>query len=201
MKSWIIGITGLIASGKSTASHYIAEKYNMHLIDADKIGHQALQDASTTVALARAFPSAYIPETKSINRKVLSDIVFKNDAQLETLQSITWPFILNEIYHQISKYPKCVIEAIGLFQTDLYRKCNHTIYINCSVDVIQERLRARGLSEDKITRILLKQTAIQEKHHMATVCVSNDSSIARMHYLLDKTMEQWSKDYNFEEGI
>jgi len=193
MKSWIIGITGLIASGKSTASHYIADRYNLHLIDADKIGHQVLQDPKTIQALASEFPSAYRAERKSMNREALSDIVFHSDEKLLLLQSITWPYILNEVYHQISNHPKCVIEAIGLFQTNLYKKCNHTIYIDCPIDIIKDRLQARGLPKDKINGILLKQKTIQEKQQLASVCLKNNLSVNCLYSLLDQVMKNWRK--------
>jgi dephospho-CoA kinase len=188
MKPCLVGITGRIASGKSVAADYISQTYQFHLIDADKVGHQILEEQSVMDAIAHRFPSAFDSSTNSIQRAILSDLVFQDPKKLRELNAITWAGILTRIASEIGQYPRSVIEAIGLFQSSLYKKCDCTLYINCSFLHIQKRLQMRGLTDDKIQRIILAQKDHAASMSLANVVITNNSSLQDFRESIDQTM-------------
>ena len=87
----IIGITGSIACGKSTVSNYLKSKGYI-VIDADKIGHEALEDDYVKEKLILAFGNKILEDNK-INRQKLGELVFGNSSNLNVLNSIIHPEI------------------------------------------------------------------------------------------------------------
>ncbi len=190
MKPYRIGITGKIASGKSLASHYIATHFHFHLIDADKVGHQIMEEPEVMQAILMHFPESLHPSNHSIDRKILSDIVFLHPQKLEILQDITWTAILQRIYKEMDAYPRCVIEALGLFQSPLYTKCDFTLYIESTPQNIQERLTTRGLSASKMQSVLEAQEKYATSSELADAVISNNTTVNDFTRKLDAIMEK-----------
>jgi dephospho-CoA kinase len=188
MKPCLIGITGRIASGKSVAATYISEKYHFHLIDADKVGHQILEEQSVIDAIRHRFPPAFDVSSGSIQRAILSDLVFQDPKQLQELNAITWAGILARILAEIEQHPRSVIEAIGLFQSSLYKKCDCTIYISCSSINIQKRLQKRGLTDEKIQKIAMAQKDHAASMPLANMVITNDSSLQDFTQSIDQAL-------------
>jgi phosphopantetheine adenylyltransferase/dephospho-CoA kinase len=89
----IIGLTGGIASGKSTAAKRLGE-WGAHVIDADKLGHRAyLKDTPAFHAVVAAFGEDTVGEDGEIDRRVLGGKVFGNPDKLKQLTDIVWPAI------------------------------------------------------------------------------------------------------------
>lgn len=190
MKPYRIGITGKIASGKSLASHYIATHYHFHLIDADKVGHQIMEESEVIQAISTHFPESFHTSNHSIDRKILSDIVFLHPQKLEILQDITWTAILQSIYKEMDVYPRCVIEALGLFHSTLHAKCDSTLYIDSTLHNIQKRLKMRGLDSSKIQKILDAQEKYATSMALVDVVITNNSTIEELYRKLDEMMEK-----------
>ncbi len=89
----VIGLTGGIASGKSTAARRFGE-WGAHVIDADKLGHRAyLKDSAAYHAVVAAFGDDVVGEDGEIDRRVLGGKVFGNPEKLQQLTDIVWPAI------------------------------------------------------------------------------------------------------------
>ena len=89
----IIGLTGGIASGKSTAARYLAE-LGAFVIDADKLGHQVYEpDTPGHRAVVAAFGNDILAEDGTINRRALGAKVFGKPDELKRLTDIAWPEI------------------------------------------------------------------------------------------------------------
>jgi len=89
----IIGLTGGIASGKSTAARRLGE-WGAHVIDADKLGHRAyLKDTVAFHAVVAAFGEDTVGEDGEIDRRALGGKVFGNPDKLKQLTDIVWPAI------------------------------------------------------------------------------------------------------------
>ena len=89
----IIGLTGGIASGKSTAAKYLANK-GAHIIDADKLGHLAYEPGQPALAaIVAEFGADVLNEDGTVNRKVLGGKVFGDPNALKRLTDIVWPAI------------------------------------------------------------------------------------------------------------
>src|SRR5690554_3279131 len=99
----IIGLTGGIASGKSTVSSMLVDK-GFIVIDADKISREIVEIGRPAYnKLLEFFGPEILNEDKTINRRVLGSMVFSNEDLLKALNNITHPFIFRKIRKEIDK--------------------------------------------------------------------------------------------------
>ena len=118
----IIGLTGGIASGKSTAANLLGE-LGAHVIDADKLGHNAYVKGSDAFnSVVSVFGQDTVGDDGEIDRKVLGSKVFGSPESLKKLTDIVWPAIKKMAQQEIesvrAQQPKQVIvlEAAVLFE-------------------------------------------------------------------------------------
>jgi len=122
----IIGLTGNIGSGKSTVANMF-KKLGATIIDADKIGHEILQNECYEKVI-QAFGKQILNQDLSINREKLSNIVFSNPDKLKKLNSIMHPVMTNKIRNMINN-SNTIIEAALLFEMKLNKFCNKIIVV------------------------------------------------------------------------
>ncbi|NLX62381.1 MAG: dephospho-CoA kinase [Tissierellia bacterium] len=103
IKQKIIGLTGGIASGKSTVSDII-KSIGYKVIDADIISREVVEkDKEAYLEVVKYFGEDILDESGNINRKKLGSIIFNNPLEREKLNSILHPYILDSIKEQIKK--------------------------------------------------------------------------------------------------
>ena len=89
----VVGLTGGIASGKSTAASLLGE-LGAHVIDADVLGHRAYNPGTSAFeAVVETFGNDIVADDGSIDRRALGGKVFSNDNALKRLTDIVWPEI------------------------------------------------------------------------------------------------------------
>ncbi|XP_029158217.1 bifunctional coenzyme A synthase [Nylanderia fulva] len=154
LKPYIIGLTGGIASGKSSVAEKL-EKLGAGLVNCDKLAHDLyLPGKDCFRAILDHFGSSILNSDGFINRKKLGDIVFNNKEQLENLNKLIWPLILQEAKKQIdilySKgYNIIVMEAAVLIQAKWQNVC-HEIW-TCIIpqnEAIKRIMNRNELSEE-----------------------------------------------------
>ena len=100
-KCMIIGLTGGIASGKSTVSSILIEK-GFRVIDSDKISREVVQTGKPAYkAVVNFFGEIILDNDGSLNRQKLANIVFSDKEMLQVLNNITHPYIFQELKKQI----------------------------------------------------------------------------------------------------
>ncbi len=143
----IIGLTGRSCSGKDRVAE-LMKKYNVAVIDEDKLGHQALKE--NIKSIEEAFGDEII-ENGEVNRKKLGPIVFSDPAKLEALNDITHPWMVTrtlELCREAEKDGKAaIINAALLESMGFVEHCDVIILVYASYDV---RLK-RALSRDNIS--------------------------------------------------
>ncbi len=143
----IIGLTGRSCSGKDRVAE-LMKKYNVIVIDEDKLGHQALKE--NIDKLAETFGSDII-ENGEVNRKKLGPIVFSDPSKLEALNAITHPWMVErtlELCREAEKEGKAaIINAALLESMGFVEYCDVVILVYAPYDV---RLK-RALIRDNIT--------------------------------------------------
>ncbi len=104
----VIGLTGGIGSGKSTVARFLAE-LGAVIIDADKVGHEALQPGSEVQQqVVAAFGRQIIAADGNINRARLGRIVFDNPEALAKLNRSVWFFCLSNAYRAVNRVAQSV---------------------------------------------------------------------------------------------
>ena len=177
---YLIGLTGNIATGKSTVAKML-EELGATVIDADALVHE-LQRRGTPVYddIVAAFGPGILDQAGEIDRKALGAIVFADPAQLRRLESIVHPAVLSESARRLlaAATPVVVYEAIKLIEAGRAEMCDALWVVTARPDVqLQRLIRDRRLSEAEARQRIAAQPPQSEKIRRATVVIDNSGSL------------------------
>ncbi|MFH1867436.1 MAG: dephospho-CoA kinase [Candidatus Omnitrophota bacterium] len=184
----IIGITGSLATGKTSVARYLAYYLKAVLLDADEIAHQALEKGSPTYKyILSAFGSAILSKKALIDRKRLAESAFANSLNQKTLCGIIHPFAISKIESSIKDIYKknnssfIIIDAPLLIESGLYKQCDQLIVVVSSLVLQVERARNFKKIEpsDSLARIRL-QMPLHKKIGYADHVIDNDLSLKEL---------------------
>jgi len=193
----IIGLTGGIASGKSTASA-ILRKFGASIIDADKIARKIVEkDSPALFSIKRCFGEEVMLEDGNLNRRKLGSIVFNNHSLLKKLNEITHPYIIKEIMNEINWYKKTyedhviIVDAALLIEMDLVQLVDEVWLIATSEEEQMNRLMQReNMSEEEAKKRIHAQMPLADKKQYANRIIDNSKDVD---YLKIQLEENWSK--------
>ena len=176
----IIGLTGGIASGKSTVSMVLKE-LGAEIINADEIAHELLKKGNKGwKRVVEEFSSEVLTENKEINRKKLGQIVFNNREKRKTLENLTHPLIIEEIENEINKNSNkqnIVIEAPLLYEVGLEEKMDEVwvVYVDKKTQI--NRLKQRdNLNEEEALKRINSQLSLEKKKEKADIVINNQGT-------------------------
>ncbi len=183
----IIGLTGGIASGKSTVAKRLGE-WGAHVIDADKLGHRAyLKDTAAFHAVVAAFGEDTVGEDGEIDRRVLGSKVFGNPDKLKQLTDIVWPAIrelaANEIQAVQRQAPERVIvlEAAVLLEAGWQDLVDEIWATVVDRDIAISRAAARdGVDPEAVQARIDAQLSNAERSAAANQVIDNSGSEAEL---------------------
>ena len=180
MHKYLIGLTGNIATGKSTVARML-EDLGATVIDADALVHE-LQRKGTPAydAIVAAFGSGILDRAGEIDRKALGSIVFADPEKLRVLESIVHPAVLSESMRRITEAPTRVVvyEAIKLIEAGRAEMCDALWVITARSEVqLQRLMRDRHMSETDARQRIEVQPPQSEKIKRATVVIDNSGSL------------------------
>lgn len=191
----IIGITGSIACGKSTVSNYLKSKGYI-VIDADKIGHEALDDDYVKEKLILAFGNEIFEDNK-INRQKLGELVFGNSSSLNVLNSIIHPEIRKKILEKIDKNNDkelIFIDVALLFEAkfdDLVDKII-VVYVDKNTQLTRLMKRNSISKKEALSRIVSQMNPI-EKAKLGDYTVNNNLDVINTYEQVDKVLSELKK--------
>lgn len=172
--SAVVGITGGIASGKTTATNALAAA-GFTVIDADEIA-RAITAAGTPTErlLAAQFPQA--AQGGTLNRKILREIISADGCAREKLNSITHPLIVSEVKRQISEASgDVVLSAPLLFETGLNTLCATVVCVACPYAKQLQRLISRdGVTEQSAAAMIAAQISDAERAARSDYVINSD---------------------------
>lgn len=188
-KPLVIGLTGNIATGKSTVLRYLAAK-GAHIVDADQLTHQTMQpNGLAYTAIVETFGQAILNADGTINRPVLGKLVFADPAALQRLEQIVHPAVFTLAQRAIAgtEAPVIILEAIKLLEAqNLIKLCDEIWVITASPATQLRRLREqRGMDEAEAHRRMAAQSAQAEKVKHANRVIHNDGTPAELEAQLD----------------
>ena len=175
----LIGLTGGIATGKSTVSGMIA-KYGIPIIDADKIAHDCLDKPEVQKQLIKYFGDNIL-SSKKVNRRMLGKKVFSNHNKLKQLNAIMEPVIRQQIIEKIKlqrDQKVVVLDAPLLFEQHYDKMMDFIIVVYTDYHTQIKRLMKRdGISIGDAEKRVRVQMPIKEKIKYADLAVNNNMSI------------------------
>jgi len=183
----VIGLTGGIASGKSTVSS-IAVEFGIPVIDADQIAREIVAKGKPAlVEIIEYFGNEVLNEKGDLNRRALGKIVFHDKKKLEELNRITHPRIIEEINNKIEtcrnieRLPMIIVDAALLIETDM-RKLVDEVWLVVADEKAQiSRLMNRdGLSEEEAKERIQSQMSTSEKKKYADIIIENSGDLKHL---------------------
>jgi len=189
--TYIIGLTGNIATGKSAVSGML-ERLGALAIDADALVHE-LMGKGTPVwqAVVQEFGQGILGHERNIDRKKLGSIVFTDEAALHRLEAIVHPAVIarTEELSESSQEPVVVVEAIKLIEAGMDKTCDALWVTTCSKEQQLARLvEQRGLTEEEARQRIEAQPPQEAKLALADVVIDNSGG-------LDETWRQVEREW------
>ena len=176
----IIGLTGGIASGKSTATDYF-RSLGVPVVDADEISRElAVPGMPAFTAIIEAFGKEYIDTDGQLDRSRLRRLVFSDSTQRSRLEKILHPRIREEIQHRLTTInaPYCVVSIPLLIETGQTDIVDRVLVIDTPVDIQINRLQQREtMNDNEIQAILNSQTSRQSRLEEADDTILNNDTI------------------------
>lgn len=193
----ILGLTGGIASGKSTVSNYF-KKLNVPLIDADKVAHEVMRAGQPVVCeIADAFGADYILPNGEIDRARLGQTVFADPEKRKLLNDIVQGEIRQEIKRQteiaLAENPALIVLDIPLlFEGNYDWHVDKVMVVYVDAETQKRRLLKRNpeLTERDADNRIQSQMPLAIKAQKADVIIDNNGTI-------EETVEQietWVKE-------
>lgn len=182
--TYILGLTGGIASGKSTVSAYLAQNGAL-IIDADLIARQVVAKKSSGLKqIVAKFGGEILTASGELDRKKLGKLVFSNKELLKNLTDITGPLIRAEILREIEAAKKAQVKLVVLdipllFETGYQTLCDKVMVVTIPSKSQLERVMKRdNLSAAEARKRIANQLPASKRNELADVLIDNSKSVA-----------------------
>ncbi|MEE4351667.1 MAG: dephospho-CoA kinase [Desulfatiglans sp.] len=193
----LLGVTGGIASGKTTVAHML-EEMGAHIIDFDLIARLVVEPGTPALKdIVEFFGKQVLQEDGTLDRKAVSDIVFNDLEKRKKLEGFIHPRMGSEVLRQINEIAEKEPEAIILLVVPLMIELNlqyqyHKLLLVYIPEEEQiKRLALRdGITEEEAANIMKSQLPIDEKVGYADFVIHNDKSIEETR---KEVAELWTK--------
>ncbi len=178
-----VGLTGGLASGKSFVGKALAS-LGCHLIEADQLGHEVLQQAGEAYnAVVAQFGAGILDAAGSIDRPKLAALVFPDRDKLARLSDIVHPAVIareKQIVAGIAAQDPdaiVVVEAAILVETGSYKHYDRLIVVVCTPEQQVERAMHRGTyTEEEVMQRLSRQLPLEEKRRVADYVIDTSGT-------------------------
>lgn len=195
--STILGLTGGIASGKSTVTNML-KSLGIVIIDADLIAREVVETGEEAYnKIVEVFGDSIIHNDGSINREKLGSIVFNNVEKRTILNNIVHPAIREKMNYLKNEYIKngekiIVLDIPLLFESKLTHLVDKIILVYVDREVQRERLMARnGLTVDEAEARINSQMSLKEKIPLADAVINNNGSVTETSNQLLNVLQKW----------
>ena len=177
---YVIGLTGNIATGKSTVAGMLRH-LGAFVLDADGIAHQLmLPETEIYGRIVARFGRAIVAEDGTIDRAALGEIVFADPEALSDLEQIVHPGVVSETLSLLcaASASVAVVEAIKLLEADMHRHSDAIWLVLSSREAQVERLMAsRGLTQAQAALRIDAQPPVADKVACADVVIDNSGTL------------------------
>ncbi len=184
----VLGITGGIATGKSTVTQMLAA-LGAPTISADAIARALLAPGTpTTAAVLAAFPACADASGIGVNRRALAQLIFADAEARTCLEALTHPPIIDALRAQIAAWrasdtaKAAAAEIPLLFEAALENDVDEIVVAACAESIQKARLRARdGITKEEARRQIAAQWPLAEKAARAESVITTDNGLEDTH--------------------
>ncbi|NEQ51092.1 MAG: dephospho-CoA kinase [Leptolyngbya sp. SIO3F4] len=189
----IIGLTGGIATGKTTVSDYLATTHQLPILDADVYAREAVTIGSPIlIALQNRYGKDILLADGSLNRPQLGTIIFNNPTEKQWVEQQIHPFVrerFTQISHEYSPSQTLVYAIPLLFEANLTHLVSEIWVVTCTPEQQQHRLMVRNsLSQSEAMARINNQLPLSEKVTQADYILDNSSDRPNLYQQIDHAL-------------
>jgi len=183
----VIGIVGGIGSGKSALANALSQYYQCGRLDADRVGHQILEQDEVEMALRATFGDRIFDSQGKVLRSELAKLVFgqrpEHRLARQKLESIVHPRIRRVIVDQLEQHQSeldcdmILLDAALLIEAGWSNDCDAVIYVDTPLELRRQRVAERGWSATELERRESTQLSLPEKQLRADLIIDNSRDI------------------------
>lgn len=193
----IIGLTGGIASGKSTVSNILKE-FGAKIIDADKTAREISERKEIVQEIAKMFGEDVLGLDGKIDRLKVKEIVFSNKEKLQMLNQLIHPKVMEEfkkIKENSDKNDIIIFDVPLLFESGMNEICDKVMLVFTDEKKQIERMLERdGINEELAVKIINSQMGLDEKMKKSDIHINNSGTLEE----LEKRIENIYRDLKGE---
>jgi len=196
----VIGIVGGIGSGKSALANALSQYYQCGRLDADRVGHQILEQSEVETALRSAFGDQIFDSQGKVLRSELARLVFgegpEHKLARKKLETIVHPRIRRVIVDQLEQHQSqldcdiILLDAALLIEAGWSNDCDAVIYVEAPLELRRQRVAERGWSAAELERRESTQLSLPEKQERADLIIDNSRDIETV----GATVARWIAD-------
>ena len=192
-----IGLTGGIASGKSTVAEMI-QRYEIPIIDADVMARKVVEPGEPALQeIFRLFGDDMKAEDGGLDRKKLGSVIFKDEEKRKVLNRVLHPAIRKGMLDQAAAHkeqgrPHIVFDIPLLFESQLTHMADQTLLVYVDAKTQLSRLVERdGSTEEEAFDRIQSQMPIEEKKELADEVIDNTGTREETEEQLNNILKKW----------
>ena len=189
----LIGLTGGIATGKTTVSNYLAQKYHLPILDADIYAREAVAPGSSILEnIFQRYGDRVKLTDNSLDRTALGEIIFNDPQQKQWLENQIHPFVRDRFNRELQriKNSTVVLSIPLLFEAELTNIVTEIWVVSCDRELQITRLQQRnGLTLEQAETRINNQLPLFQKIASADVVINNNSSLKNLYTQIDRAIE------------
>ncbi|OWZ49297.1 dephospho-CoA kinase [Cryptococcus neoformans var. grubii Br795] len=208
----IVGLTGGIASGKSTVSKLLSERHHLPIIDADLIARGVIEPGTSGYSLVVTHfgPDRILQEDGvSLDRGAIGDIIFHDPEERKWLNGVVHPRVKKEMVKRIIRYwlkgEWCVIVDVPLLiEAGMWKWVGDTVVVYVNERLQLSRLLSRQsnppLTQSQASSRIASQLPLSAKLSYATSVIDNSGSFSDLNDQVDRTVAKWKAQQGGDSG-
>jgi dephospho-CoA kinase len=189
----LIGLTGGIATGKSTVSDYLSSKYSVPILDADVYAKEAIaQNSLLLPAIFEHFGDHFKLKDGTLDRSALGDLIFSNPDAKQWLENLIHPYVRDRFSQELAKIENTsqntiVLSIPLLFEANLTHLVTEIWVISCPKTIQLSRLQKRNnLTLEQAKNRINSQLPLTEKTAQADFVLDNNSTLEHLYQQCDR---------------
>lgn len=188
----IIGLTGGIATGKTTVSNYLAT-HSCKVLDADLYAREAVEPGSKgLLAIAQRYGPHLLRADGTLDRQKLGEIIFQDSVEKQWLEALIHPFVrdrLQSTRDALSQEPILVMAIPLLFEAQMTDLVSEIWVVTCPEEEQLHRLMHRdGLTQAQAQARIASQWPLKEKCDRADVVINNGTDLKDLYEQVDAAL-------------
>lgn len=205
----IIGLTGSMATGKSTLVQQIRQNLHWPIWDADVEVQNLYETPFVIEQIINSFPETKIQTArrKQVNRSTLRRILNKDPSQFDTLEFILHPLLdINRKKFlrtmQFYRQPFVVLDIPLLFEKNLQTLCDVTVLTHCPEWLQKRRILKRpDMTTELMNHLLARQIPFHQKKHLVDIVIETGLNKGHSWNVFTQKIQQWRDQHEFNNNF